>query len=72
MRLFAESPKASKLRVEDSIVNTWMSGGYMVGVEGNFKTRWRSCVMSKDADKFLEHSFVWSRAATLHVWDVKT
>jgi len=27
MSLFAESPKASKLRVEDSIVNTWMSGG---------------------------------------------
>lgn len=36
---FAESPKASKFWVEDSIMNTWMSGGYMVRMEGNLKTR---------------------------------
>jgi hypothetical protein len=44
----------------------------MVGVEGRSKTRSGSCcVLSEDADKLLEYSFVWRRAAALHVWDVK-
>jgi hypothetical protein len=43
----------------------------MVRMEGRSKTCSSSCVLSEDADKLLEYSFVWRRAAALHVWDVK-
>ena len=54
MKRSTENFDASKFWVEDSVMDAWVGGGYMVRMEGSLKRSRRSGEMLEYANELLE------------------